>query len=79
MYKTEDWRPESRDEDFVRHSSNSFLTGISKGPPDEFDIHGLEPTRHGIDNTMIANCSDPVPSASLPECASEVSLTLVAG
>jgi hypothetical protein len=60
MYKTEDWSPEPGDEDFVIHSRDCFLTGISKGPPGEFDVFDLEPTRHGVKDTLISNDDDVV-------------------
>ena len=60
MYKGQDWSPESGDEDFVIESRNCFLTGISAGPPDEFDVFGLSPVRHGVEEAMIQNGADPV-------------------
>ena len=55
MYKPEDWSPESDDEDFVLESQQCFVSGISRGPPDEFDVFDLTPIRHGVRNTMIDN------------------------
>lgn len=65
MSKTEDWSPEPGDEAFELEASSSWLTGTSKGPPDEFDIQDLVPVRHGISDIMISNCSDPVGNTSV--------------
>ena len=59
-YKGEDWSPEPGDEDFVVHSRDCFLTGISKGPPHEFEVYDLEPHRHGIKDTWISNDNEVV-------------------
>lgn len=56
--KTEDWKPESEDEDFELKSKRCYISGISKGPPDEFDIIDLEPVRHGVKDIMITNEPD---------------------
>lgn len=60
MGKDEDWTPEPGDEDFEVEASVSWLTGISTGPADEFDIQGLEPKRHDVSHASISNCGDPV-------------------
>ena len=62
MYKTPDWSPEPDDEDFVINSRRCFLTGISEGPPDEFEVFNLTPVRHGVKDTTIQNGADPVSS-----------------
>ncbi|TKA50547.1 hypothetical protein B0A55_12851, partial [Friedmanniomyces simplex] len=53
--KLEDWAPEPGDSDFEVEAKHCFLTGISSTSPDEFDVHGLVPVRHGIGETMIEN------------------------
>jgi len=53
--KDDDWSPEPGDEPFVVESKGCFVTGISTEPPDEFNVHRLEPVRHGIPETMISN------------------------
>ena len=62
MDKDEDWTPEADDEDFELQSKRCFLSGISRGPPDEFDIDDLEPARHGVKTTLINNTADGVRS-----------------
>ncbi|KAK5174727.1 uncharacterized protein LTR77_001809 [Saxophila tyrrhenica] len=54
-YKASDWEPEPGDEDFVLQSRDAFLTGISTGAPDEFEVHRLEPVRHGVRDTPMTN------------------------
>ena len=51
--------PESDDEDYEL-KGDSWVTGISEGPADEFDIHDLAPKRHNVTHADICNCSDPV-------------------
>ena len=58
--KTENWTPETDDEAFELDSRHTWVTGISRGPPDEFDIQCLSPVRHAFSDTMISNCNDPV-------------------
>ncbi len=59
MDKSDDWSPEAGDESFVLESKHCFLTGISAGPPNEFNLEKLEPVRHRINDTMISNGNDP--------------------
>ena len=51
----EGWRPEEDDEDFEIEAKCCFITGVSEGPPSEFDIDGLNPVRHGVAEAMINN------------------------
>lgn len=60
MNKEEGWDFEPTDEDFERESNYSWLTGISEGPPDEFEVSSLVPVRHGVSDTCISNCNDAV-------------------
>lgn len=57
MSKDDDWCLEPTDEDFEREARYSWLTGISKGPADEFEVNELVPERHGISGTAISNCN----------------------
>ena len=56
--------PEADDEDYELEG-DSWVTGISQGPADEFDIHGLTPKRHNVTDADICNSSEPVSQQSL--------------
>lgn len=58
--KSEDWQPEADDEDFETAAKLCFVTGISQGPPDEWNVDGLRPVRHGVDETIISNAVEMV-------------------
>ena len=66
MTKMDVWSPGPNDEDFEIEASNSWLTGTSRGPADEFNIRGLVPEKHGISETLISNCGDQVSNEVAP-------------
>ncbi|KAK5113899.1 hypothetical protein LTR85_010432 [Meristemomyces frigidus] len=54
--KVPEWQPEPDDEDFETEAKHCFLTGVSRGGVDEWDVTSLKPARHGFEG-MIDNHS----------------------
>ena len=58
--KSKDWQPEPDDEDYEREAQSCLVTGISVGPPDEWEIGRLFPMRHNVHQGFISNMPEPV-------------------
>lgn len=58
--KSQNWQSESDNGDFEIASKLCFVTGVSKGPPDEWNVEDLRPLRHGVDETTISNAPEMV-------------------
>lgn len=56
--KDDQWSPESGDEDFEIAAKHCFVTGISKQGVSEFDVEGIRPVKHGIENCAIYNLAE---------------------
>ncbi len=59
MQKTPDWKPDTRAEQFVIESRQTWVTGVSKGPPTKVESYGFEPPLHGVSTALISSgCND---------------------
>lgn len=68
--KSDDWQPESEDEEFEIKAKYCWLTGISKEPASDFEVEGFQPVRHGLAESDIDNGSQESVSTLSSQCFS---------